>query len=233
VAIATPPSSSVTQPVQRTSTAVTGGLTKATTPVLRSASQGLSGTSTVGGSLASVVKSAGGAIGGGAGSAGRSGTNAVGALGSAGLPPSSPDAARSLLVEAGDLGPGPGGPTGTGGALAYASGLAARAALPALLGPYAPAWTLPSGSGLGSSAYGAWSRGQVPSATSAVPAPGPIQGVAAPASAAASSSGFGLSLFLMLAGLLVLGALLVSGRLRLSSELWRPAPYALNLERPG
>jgi hypothetical protein len=37
----------------------------------------------------------------------------------------------------------------------------------------------------------------------------------------------------MLAGLLVLGALLVSGRLRLSSELWRPAPYALNLERPG
>jgi MYXO-CTERM domain-containing protein len=49
----------------------------------------------------------------------------------------------------------------------------------------------------------------------------------------ASGSGFGSSIFLMLVGLLVLGALGTMRRMRLASEPWWMAPFVLMPERPG
>lgn len=43
----------------------------------------------------------------------------------------------------------------------------------------------------------------------------------------------GFSIFLILAGLLMLAAPQAKRRLRLASELWRPAPFVLIPEPPG
>jgi hypothetical protein len=98
-----------------------------------------------------------------------------------------------------------------------------------LLGWPAPPATFVSAGG--SPAWGSSGHGSPGVASRALTGPTPVQGFAFPASA--GTAGFGFSILLMLAGLLLLGALLVSGRLRLSSELWRPAPFVLILDRPG
>jgi len=164
-------------------------------------------------------------IGGPPASAGRLSTSTTGTVGS-GRPPG---AGSSLLTGALAPGRGPSEPTATGGALGYFAGLAA------VIGgsPLVPAW-LQLSSGLSPAPYSSapgHDRGS-PASSGAIPAGAPPGGLAVPGSAAASS-GFGFSIFLMLAGLLVLGALLASGRLRLSSELWLPAPFVSLLARPG
>jgi hypothetical protein len=111
-------------------------------------------------------------------------------------------------------------------ALATASSMAGARSL---LGWPAPPATFVSARG--SPASGSSDHGSPGVASRALPGPAPVQGFAFPASA--GNAGFGFSIFLMLAGLLLLGALLVSGRLRLSSEPWRPAPFVLILDRPG
>jgi hypothetical protein len=61
-----------------------------------------------------------------------------------------------------------------------------------------------------------------------VPAPGSVT------PATGTGSGFGgLSIFLILAGLLMVAAPRTKRRLRLASEPWRPAPFVLIPERPG
>jgi hypothetical protein len=92
-------------------------------------------------------------------------------------------------------------------------------------------WPAPQSTSMSGGGSPAWGPGGVRVAAAALPRPAPVQGFAFPASA--GNAGFGFSILLMLAGLLLLGALLVSGRLRLSSELWRPAPFVLILDRPG
>jgi hypothetical protein len=47
------------------------------------------------------------------------------------------------------------------------------------------------------------------------------------------SAGVGFSIFLALAGLLLTGGLAAMRLLRLASEPWRAAPFALIPERPG
>jgi hypothetical protein len=91
--------------------------------------------------------------------------------------------------------------------------------------------SLAFGAGVSALAYGGARQDEPPAGTGFEAPPGPVQGTALPASAAAS--GFGFSIFLTLAGLLVLGALWAAHRLRLSSELWRLAPVVLIPERPG
>jgi hypothetical protein len=66
--------------------------------------------------------------------------------------------------------------------------------------------------------------------TSPAPAPAPVGG-STPAGGGAS--GFGFSVLLTLAGLLVLGAPWAGRRMRLASESWSPAPFLLMPERPG
>jgi hypothetical protein len=75
-----------------------------------------------------------------------------------------------------------------------------------------------------------------PLSASVAPAPpsgasGLSPGAAAPS--AAAGSGAGISIFLLLSGLLLLGALWAARRLRLASESWRLAPLVLIPERPG
>jgi hypothetical protein len=62
------------------------------------------------------------------------------------------------------------------------------------------------------------------------PAPVPVGGFSPEAG---SSSGFAFSVFLTLAGLLVLGAPWARRRMRLASEPWPTAPFVLMPERPG
>jgi hypothetical protein len=59
----------------------------------------------------------------------------------------------------------------------------------------------------------------------------PSPGGASPATAA--GTGFGFSIFLTLAGLLMLAAPWAKRRLGLASEPWRLAPFVLIPERPG
>ncbi len=65
-------------------------------------------------------------------------------------------------------------------------------------------------------------------------APGPSQTPAGtPAAAAGGAAASGLSIFLMLAGLELLGGPRVRRRLRLWIEPWRMAPFVLIPERPS
>jgi hypothetical protein len=68
-------------------------------------------------------------------------------------------------------------------------------------------------------------------APAAPPEHAPSPGGASPATAA--GTGFGLSIFLILAGLLMLAAPWAKRRLGLASEPWRLAPFVLIPERPG
>jgi hypothetical protein len=65
------------------------------------------------------------------------------------------------------------------------------------------------------------------------PAPGPTPAPSGASGSAAGSSGIGLSGFLTLAGLLLLGAPRAMRRLRLSCQPWRTACFVLIPERPG
>jgi hypothetical protein len=199
--------------------------------VAPAASRALSAVPTGAGSLASVSRMAGVYIGRGGGRGGTSGAPGIGWRGS--FRGGTGGAPSASLMNASAFGPAVVGPGAVGAALAYASGQAAG--LAAMLAQLAPAFSLAPLSAIAGPTYGVSGAGRTGGFAGArgnAPAPAPLQGVSAPASAGASS-GVGFSLFAMLAGLLVLGALLVSGRLRLSSQLWRPAPFVLNLERPG
>jgi hypothetical protein len=110
-------------------------------------------------------------------------------------------------------------------------GAPAAPSIPPLLGLPGGIALVPLGDWLSVAALSGADRSASPSGVPSGPAPGPLQGTALPASAAAS--GFAISIFLTLAGLLVLGALWAARRLRLSSELWRLAPYVLVPDRPG
>jgi hypothetical protein len=97
-------------------------------------------------------------------------------------------------------------------------------------------WTLPAdfalASGTGALGMGAGVR---PTTTAMPVAPSenapPSPGGASPATAA--GTGFGLSISLILAGLLMLAAPWAKRRLGLASEPWRLAPFVLIPERPG
>jgi hypothetical protein len=92
--------------------------------------------------------------------------------------------------------------------------------------------TLPADSPLasGTDAPGT-SVGVRPTTPVAPPEHAPSPGGASPATAA--GTGFGLSISLILAGLLILAAPWAKRRLGLASEPWRPAPFVLIPERPG
>jgi hypothetical protein len=63
--------------------------------------------------------------------------------------------------------------------------------------------------------------------------PGPSPGPGGGSAPSGGASGFGFSVFLTLAGLLVLGAPWATRRTRLASESWLVAPFLLMPERPG
>lgn len=70
--------------------------------------------------------------------------------------------------------------------------------------------------------------------SSALPAPGPTSPLPGGSSGAmASAAGVAFSIFLTLAGLLLMGGLAAKRLLRLASEPWRAAPFVLIPERPG
>jgi hypothetical protein len=77
------------------------------------------------------------------------------------------------------------------------------------------------------------SIGSPPASAVAPPAPTPFPLPAGSAGAVASVAGIASSIFLTLAGLLLLGVLPAMRRLRLASEPWRVAPLVLIPERPG
>jgi hypothetical protein len=68
-------------------------------------------------------------------------------------------------------------------------------------------------------------------ASSPLPAPSPSPG--GTLGAVASATGMAFSIFLTLAGLLLIGGSAMTRRLRFASEPWRAAPFVLIPERPG
>jgi hypothetical protein len=103
--------------------------------------------------------------------------------------------------------------------------------------PFAPApggpmpWneTFALGGSASSCSFGGISSGPAP--VHAPPGPPTPGGVSSSVAGLSGSSGF--SVFLLLAGLMALGALQAKRRLRLASESWCPAPFLLMPERPG
>jgi hypothetical protein len=117
-------------------------------------------------------------------------------------------------------------PSGTAGVLAYASsggaslaGLAASTSTLVSVLASVPASRLVSG------------PAQSSFRSAPAPPPEPLTGGASPS--AAATSGFGFSIFLGLAGLLVLGASSVARRARLAGESCGAPAFALIPERPG
>jgi hypothetical protein len=161
----------------------------------------------------------------------RAGSDGVGALpvssSSSPRPPSSslpiiqlPRPASVLLLALGQLQPGS-TVDSAAASLPGAFAIPPRDVLGAVTLPQGtPSTTMVSGP------QGSQPRPSIPFA----PAPIPVGGLF---TASGSASGFAFSIFLALAGLLMLGAPWARRRIRLASESWPIAPFVLIAERPG
>jgi hypothetical protein len=158
------------------------------------------------------------------GDGGRRSIGATAALGA----DSSAIGASSTIGEAGVNGLAPAGSTPTAGATFSSGPITSR-----LIGSLALAGAgiPPAGGGMAvANSTRDQSAARTASAIPSNPGPGPPPGGVSTATGA--PSGFGLSIFLTLAGLLMLGGPPAIGRLRLSSAPWLPSPFFLMPERP-